>query len=169
VTAFRAVADVFWREQKKEAAAVKMKPLINPFSVVILTAFLLATPERIAAGDKYEEMINCNLHQGICTQSLAGSTITLEVTPRPVKAMQDLLFQVTLSGKLPSNTQLPYIDLGMPGMNMGPNRVQLESAGIATYEGRGVIVRCPSGRRTWQATVTIPDVGQTDFIFDVIY
>ncbi|MGW8304146.1 MAG: hypothetical protein ACWGNO_18855 [Desulfobacterales bacterium] len=146
-----------------------MKPLIIPFSAVILTGFLLAGPGRIAAGDKYREMINCDLHQGACTQNLAGSTITLTVTPRPVKAMQDLLFQVTFSGKLPSNTQLPYIDLGMPGMNMGPNRVQLESAGIATYEGQGVIVRCPSGRRTWQATVTIPDVGQTEFIFDVIY
>jgi len=146
-----------------------MKPLIIPFSAVILTAFLLAAPGRIAAGDKYREMINCDLHQGACTQNLAGSTITLTVAPRPVKAMQDLLFQVTFSGKLPSNTKLPYIDLGMPGMNMGPNRVQLESAGIATYEGQGVIVRCPSGRRTWRATVTIPDVGQTDFIFDVIY
>ena len=146
-----------------------MKPLIIPFSAVILTAFLLAAPGRIAAGDKYQEMINCDLHQGACTQNLAGSTIALTVTPRPVKAMQDLLFQVTFSGKLPSNTKLPYIDLGMPGMNMGPNRVQLESAGIATYEGQGVIVRCPSGRRTWQATVTIPDVGQTEFIFDVIY
>ena len=146
-----------------------MKPLIIPFSAVILTAFLLAGPARIAAGDKYQEMINCDLHQGACTQNLAGSTITLTVRPRPVKAMQDLLFQVTFSGKLPSNSKLPYIDLGMPGMNMGPNRVQLESAGIATYEGQGVIVRCPSGRRTWQATVTIPDVGQTEFIFDVIY
>jgi len=148
-----------------------MKPLIIPFSAVILTAFLLAAPGRghTAAGDKYQEMINCDLHQGACTRNLAGSTITLTVTPRPVKAMQDLLFQVTFSGKLPSNTKLPYIDLGMPGMNMGPNRVQLESAGVATYEGQGVIVRCPSGRRTWQATVTIPDVGQTDFIFDVIY
>ena len=146
-----------------------MKPLIIPFSAVILTAFLLAAPGRIAADDKYREMINCDLHQGACTQNLAGSTITLTVVPRPVKAMQDLLFQVTFSGKLPSNTKLPYIDLGMPGMNMGPNRVQLESAGIATYEGQGVIVRCPSGRRTWQATVTIPDVGQTEFIFDVIY
>ena len=146
-----------------------MKPLIIPFSAVILTAFLLAAPGRIAAGDKYREMINCDLHQGACTQNLAGSTITLTVAPRPVKAMQDLLFQVTFSGKLPSNTKPPHIDLGMPGMNMGPNRVQLESAGIATYEGQGVIVRCPSGRRTWQATVTIPDVGQTEFIFDVIY
>jgi len=146
-----------------------MKPLIIPFSAVILTAFLLAAPGRITAGDKYQEMINCDLHQGACTQNLAGSTITLTVAPRPVKAMQDLLFQVTFSGKLPSITKLPYIDLSMPGMNMGPNRVQLESTGIATYEGQGVIVRCPSGRRTWQATVTIPDVGQTDFIFDVIY
>jgi hypothetical protein len=146
-----------------------MKTLLILFSAVILTAFLLAAPGRIGAGDKYQEMINCDLHQGACTQNLAGSTITLTVTPRPVKAMQDLLFQVTLTGKLPSNNKLPYIDLGMPGMNMGPNRVQLKPAGNAAYEGRGVIVRCPSGRRTWQATVTIPDVGRTDFIFDVIY
>jgi len=146
-----------------------MKPFIIPFSVVILTTFLLAAPGRISAGDKYQEMINCDLHQGACTQNLAGSTITLTVTPRPVKAMQDLLFQMTFTGKLPPNARLPYIDLGMPGMNMGPNRVQLKSTGNATYEGSGVIVRCPSGRRTWQATVTIPDAGQTEFIFDVIY
>jgi len=159
---------LFWREQERGATAVKMKLLIIPFSVVILTAFLLAAPGRISAGDKYQEMINCDLHHGACTQNLAGSTVTLTVTPRPVKAMQDLLFQVTFTGKLESNT-MPYIDLGMPGMNMGPNRVQLKSAGIANYAGQGVIVRCPSGRRTWQATVTIPDIGQTEFIFDVIY
>ena len=139
------------------------------FTVLLSTLFLLAVPEHISAGDKYQEMINCDLHRGACTQNLAGATITLAVTPQPVKAMQDLLFQISLSGKLPEVTQLPYIDLGMPGMNMGPNRVQLKSAGNAVYEGRGVIVRCPSGRRTWQATVTVPNLGQTDFIFDVIY
>jgi len=137
--------------------------------VLLATLFLLTAAGPIGAGDKYQEMINCDLHRGACTQNLEGATITLTVTPRPVKAMQDLLFQVRLSGKLPEVTQLPYIDLGMPGMNMGPNRVQLKSAGKAVYEGRGVIVRCPSGRRTWQATVTVPDLGQTDFIFDVIY
>ena len=141
----------------------------NIFIVVLLTVLLLTVPGGGNAGDKYRELINCELHQDACTQNLAGFTVTLEVTPRPVKAMQDLSFKVTLTGKLPPNTKLPYIDLGMPGMNMGPNRVQLKSAGNATYEGRGVIVRCPSGRRTWQAAVTIPDVGQTDFIFDVIY
>ena len=153
-----------------EPAAAKMKHIFTMgFTVLLSTLFLLAAPEHISAGDKYQEMINCDLHRGACTQNLAGATITLAVTPRPVKALQDLLFQVSLSGKLPQVTGLPYIDLGMPGMNMGPNRVQLKSAGNAVYEGRGVIVRCPSGRRTWQATVTVPNLGQTDFIFDVIY
>ena len=146
-----------------------MKPLLISISVAILTVFLSAAPERISAGDKYQEMINCDLHQGACTQNLAGSTVTLTVTPRPVKAMQDLLFQVSMAGKPTTSAQLPYIDLGMPGMNMGPNRVQLKSVGNGTYEGQGVIVKCPSGRRVWQARLTIPDVGQADFIFDVIY
>ena len=139
------------------------------FVVFLFAAFLTAVPGYISAGDKYQEMINCDLHQGVCNQNLSGYTVTLAVTPRPVKAMQDLLFRVTFSDKLPPNTQQPHIDLGMPGMQMGPNRVQLKSVGNHTYEGRGVIVRCPSGRRTWRATITVPDLGQTNFIFDVIY
>ena len=146
-----------------------MKHRLNMSTAVLLTVFLLAAPGHISAGTKYQEMINCDLHRGACTQNLSGSTVSLAVTPRPVKAMQGLLFQVTFSAKPPPNPKLPYIDLGMPGMKMGPNRVQLKPAGNDTYEGRGVIVRCPSGRRTWRATVTVPNFGQTDFIFDVIY
>jgi hypothetical protein len=157
------------KENGKEAAVAQMNHLFVMFTVAVLAVFLMSAPGHISAGDKYQELINCDLHQGACTRNLAGSTVTLAVAPRPVKAMQDLFFQVTFNGKLPPNAQLPFIDLGMPGMNMGPNRVQLKAAGKATYEGQGVIVRCPSGRRTWQATVTIPDVGQTDFIFDVVY
>ena len=141
----------------------------NVCGILLLTVFLLVAPGRIAAGDKYQEMINCDLHKGTCTQSLEGTSITLEVTPRPVKALQNLVFKVTLTGKASESPKAPYIDLGMPGMNMGPNRVQLKSAGSHSYEGQGVIVKCPSGRRTWQATVTIPDTGQTQFVFDVIY
>lgn len=146
-----------------------MKNLIVMFNLVLLTVFLLATPGHISAGDKYREMINCDLHAGPCIQSFSENTVTLEVTPRPIKALQNLSFKVTLTGKQLKSPKTPYIDLGMPGMNMGPNRVQLKSAGNNSYEGRGVIVKCPSGRRTWQATVTIPDGGQTEFIFDVIY
>jgi hypothetical protein len=83
----------------------------------------------------------------------------------------------------------PHIDLGMPGMNMGPNRVLMKrvepntsrvepntsrvetntSRVETTYEGQGVIVKCPSGRRTWKATVSLPDAGVMDFVFDVLY
>jgi hypothetical protein len=151
------------------AAAAKMKYLMAVFTGALLTAFLLAAPGRISAGDKYQELINCALHAGPCSQTLGGVEVTLEVTPKPIKAMQDLSFKVTLTGKLSPAPRAPYIDLGMPGMKMGPNRVQLKSAGNDTYEGQGVIVRCPSGRRIWRATVIIPAVGQADFIFDVIY
>ena len=168
VIAGRAIADVFLGTTKK-AAASKMDHSPNRFMVFLFAVFLLAVPAGSTAGDKYQEMINCSLHKGSCNQFLSETRVTLEVTPRPVKAMQDLLFQVTFSEKLLSKTKLPYIDLDMPGMKMGPNRVQLKSAGNDTYQGQGVIVRCPSGRRTWRATVTIPGFGQTDFIFDVIY
>jgi hypothetical protein len=81
--------------------------------------------------------------------------------------MQDLTFTVTLSGKLPE--QAPYLDLGMPAMKMGPNRVQLKTAGDGIYKGKGVIVRCKSGRRTWFANVVVPGAGEAKFVFDVVY
>ncbi len=141
-------------------------PILSFWIVIVLTA---SDQPMIYATDKYQNMINCDIHQNVCTKSLPACTITLEINPKPVKAMKDLLFRVSLSGNPPPNIKAPFIDLGMPGMNMGPNRVMLKSAAPGVYEGKGIIVRCPSGRRIWQATVTIPDIGQAEFIFNVIY
>ena len=93
--------------------------------------------------------------------------MSLNITPKPVKAMRDLVFTLTLEGK--GNAGEPYIDLGMPGMDMGKNRVSLKPTGEGVYEGTGIIVRCPSGRRTWRARVTVPNMDPVDFIFEVIY
>lgn len=123
--------------------------------------------EGSAADGVPKDLINCDIQQGPCTRPLAERVVTLDVLPKPVMAMRDLTFRVSVTGrKLTSN---PHIDLGMPGMNMGPNRVDLKPVGGDAYEGRGVIVRCPSGRRTWKATVTLPDEGSLEFVFDVIY
>jgi len=111
--------------------------------------------------------INCDAHKGVCSQSSGDLTVSLEITPRPVKAMQDLVFKVSITGASPAEP--PHIDLGMPAMKMGPNRVALKSTGPGTYEGTGVIVRCKSGRRTWFANVIVPAAGEVKFIFDVIY
>jgi hypothetical protein len=136
------------------------------FPLLVLGGF--PQPDTHAA-EKYEHLVNCDLHNGACSQRVQDTDVRLEVTPRPVKAMTDLLFKVTLSGEFTVLPSAPYIDLGMPGMNMGPNRVLLKSTGPASFEGQGVIVRCPSGRKIWQATVTVPELGVTRFVFHVVY
>jgi hypothetical protein len=58
---------------------------------------------------------------------------------------------------------LPRVELSMPGMEMGRNRVPLARSGDGVFRGTGVFVRCPSGRREWVATVTVPDRGKAVF------
>ena len=137
-------------------------PLL-PILCLLLGVCLIFSP--LASASDTE--INCDAHQGVCSQSLGNRTISLEIMPRPVTAMQDLVFKVSVSGNPPA--QAPYIDLGMPAMKMGPNRVLLTPAGLGHWEGKGVIVRCKSGRRTWFADVIVPGAGDVKFVFDVIY
>lgn len=136
--------------------------LILSFTFYLLVIMLSAVP--VFAGSA---TINCQAHEGACTLPLGKETITLEITPRPVTAMQDSVFKVTLTGEQPSKR--PYLDLGMPAMKMGPNRVTLKSDGKGSYTGKGIIVRCKSGRRTWFANVVIPGAGEAKFVFDVVY
>ena len=137
-------------------------PILAALGVLFFLSAVVSPPAFAS-----DSLINCNAHEGVCTQSLGNTTVSLEIAPRPVKAMQELFFKVSISG--PPSSENPYIDLGMPGMKMGPNRVLLKSNGQGFYEGKGVIVKCPSGRRTWFANVTIPESGEVRFIFDVIY
>jgi len=55
----------------------------------------------------------------------------------------------------------------MAGMEMGRNRVDLSRGEDGRYRGTGVLVRCPSGRRDWEATVTLPGAGKAVFRFAV--
>ena len=145
-----------------------MHPQMRFIPILVLLAISLiisvTNADNLFAGTA---TINCQAHEGSCSLPLGEQTVTLEISPRPVTAMQESTFQVTLSG--PTPTQTPYIDLGMPAMKMGPNRVQLKSVGDGAYRGKGTIVRCKSGRRTWFANVVVPDLGEVKFVFDVVY
>ena len=144
---------------------------------VLLAFFFLAScivSRAITVEGTPNTLTNCDIQLGPCTKVKDTLTVTLDIFPKPVKAMKELTFRLTFDGReLPDN---PYIDLNMPGMAMGPNRVLMKRVGNNTsrvgnntYEGQGVIVRCPSGQRTWKASVIIPDAGVIDFVFDVIY
>jgi hypothetical protein len=134
-----------------------------------LAVLLLLPPSPPALGaSPTKSVINCNIQQGVCESIVDGTKVTLDILPKPVRAMHDLTFRVTVSapGKI---SAAPYIDLNMPAMDMGANRVLLKGLGRGVFEGQGVIVRCMSGKRTWRARIMLPNIGQVDFIFDVVY
>ncbi len=130
--------------------------------VTILVGSRMAEPKVVA--DPYEAGLHwdadqaraakpdCAVSAGPCTRSAAGgATLTLEVSPRPVRAMTELAFAVSSSLPLAEPAELA---LTMPGMYMGDNRVRLALGPDGRLAGKGVIVRCPSGGRTWSAAVT---------------
>lgn len=145
--------------------------MARPASMVMAWMVLFAaTAETVsiqAAGTDRPVMVNCDVQNTACRQEISGTEVTFDISPKPVKAMTDLRFRITLTGGQPK--ALPYIDLGMPGMKMGPNQVSLQAMGAGVYEGRGIIVRCPSGKRIWKAAVVLPGIGIAEFVFDVIY
>jgi len=107
-----------------------------------------------------------DVHAGPVAGSAGGQAVILDISPRPVRAMRELTFAVEIPG---SNDRggAPRIDLEMPAMRMPPNRVDLRRGADGIYRGTGAIVRCGSGKRTWSATVTLPDGARAVFTFDV--
>ena len=81
--------------------------------------------------------------------------------------MQELTFTVTIKGSTGYDKLIVTLD--MPGMYMGENKVIVRKSGDATYTGKGVIPRCLSGKRLWQATVDTPKGEKAEFLFNVIY
>ncbi len=136
---------------------------ISLFSIALLISLNGSAPD-IAAAD---ERPNCDMDKGPCSGKTGDGEITLDITPKPVKAMEALIFTVVL--KDIGNQKKLLLDLGMPGMYMGRNRIILKKNGAGKYTGKGVIPRCPSGRRLWRATVDIPATGKVDFFFYVSY
>lgn len=109
----------------------------------LFAAILFLMPFAICSGassaERKPERVDCDVHAGPCNATLKDIQVTLDIKPKPVKAMEDLTFTVRFAGE--KFVADPYIDLAMPGMNMGRNRVVLKLAGEALYQGRGVIVR----------------------------
>jgi hypothetical protein len=112
----------------------------------------------------------CALSRGPCAAEVNGKKIVFDITPKPVRAMQETAFKVNLSGGQ-TKADLPEltVDLGMPGMYMGTNKVLMKKTAEGQYEGKGIIPRCPSGRNRWMATVHISEADSASFLFNVAY
>jgi hypothetical protein len=113
--------------------------------------------------------VRCAADDGPCVAvGPGGLRVSFEIAPRPVRTLRDLRFRVEarLAGAALADESVA-VDLRMPGMAMGTNRVVLSRRADGRYEGAGVIVRCPSGGRAWEATVASPSIAGVRFAFEV--
>jgi hypothetical protein len=97
--------------------------------------------------------------------AIGGQEVLLSIAPWPPISMREVEFTVSLPGY--AGKASPYLDLSMAEMEMGRNRVDLFRGDDGRYRGTGVIVRCPSGKRDWEATVSAPGAGKAVFHFAV--
>ena len=100
--------------------------------------------------------VPCDIQHGPCIRETNGMTITFDIRPKPVRTLSELQFRVTVKrNNLPVTDAAVALDLSMPGMYMGKNRPVLKHLGQGAYQGTGIITRCTTGQKTWQAAVTV--------------
>jgi hypothetical protein len=100
--------------------------------------------------------ILCDIQHDPCIMKTNDLTITFDILPKPVRTLSELRFMVTVKKHdTPVTDATVALDLSMPGMYMGRNRPELKHSGQGIYQGTGIITRCTSGKKNWQAQVTV--------------
>jgi hypothetical protein len=153
----------------------RSKDLTDMPLMVRLTGFLLLAMAFVISAPapaKAATITHCDIQAGPCIAKIGdGMTVEFDVQPKPVKAMTENTFVVTLSRDgQPLKDASIKLDLSMPNMYMGKNQPVLRHVRDGRYEGKGIITRCASGSSTWQAEVVIESAGKTvvaTFIFEV--
>jgi hypothetical protein len=134
---------------------------IKEFATLALLSSMLIAGSTVTADTR-----EANIHQGPCTVMAGNRSVSLNIEPKPVSTMKELTFSVTVKpcDKLPETLLL---DLSMPGMEMGKNQVTLVRKNACLYEGKGIIVKCMSGRTLWQVTILSDELKNPAFTFNV--
>jgi hypothetical protein len=135
---------------------------------LLLALFILAfTGTESAPSGMRGVVADCDIDKGPCSKTVGQRTVVLDIEPKPVRVMRELIFRISVRNG--GEQREAVIELEMPGMYMGTNRVMLKRESSGEYTGKGIIPRCPSGKRLWRATVTIADTVEVDYLFNVTY
>lgn len=95
----------------------------------------------------------CDLQRQACTTPLAdGGQIELSILPRPIPILTPLKVEVAIGG---AKARKVEIDFAGETMNMGYNRVELNSTDGSRFVGEASLPVCVSGGMNWVATVLI--------------
>ena len=152
-----------------------MKTLIITVTIIALASVAgsiivgIKTKDSLVVENPYETGLKWDELQR--EKAGSGWQIRFDVNPKPVKAMSDLVFAVTVKdGNTPVTDAKVNLDLTMPGMFMGVNRPVLKHVKDGRYEGTGILPACPHGRKQWKAEVLAARNGKTaaaDYLFEV--
>lgn len=95
----------------------------------------------------------CDLRLGSCEAVFPdGARVTFEVSPRHIPLVEPLDLAVRVTGVEALGVE---VDFAGVDMNMGYNRVSLESAGDGAFAGTGMLPVCVRARMTWEARVLL--------------
>lgn len=121
-------------------------------------AVAAARDGRAAPGGAPRVTPACDLGERPCAVGAGAYDVTLDLGPRPLRTMAELAAVVELRRDgAPVDGATIVLSFDMRGMSMGTNQRTLAPAGSGRYAGKAVLVRCPSGRKDWIATVTITE------------
>ena len=141
-----------------------LSPIILLFFVLLLITGCKKTDDGLKA--------DCNIHAGQCLKQSGNFEVSFDINPKPVKSMADVVFSAGIKeGNNPVKDASVIIDLTMPGMYMGENKIALKHIKDGVYEGKGVIIRCPSGQKLWKAEMIVEKSGQkysASFLFETV-
>ena len=140
-------------------SAVKEQTVVsNPYEAGLHHAEAVAARKgaRAAPAARTDVAQACDLAAGPCAAIAGPYDLRLELAPRPLRTMTELAAAVELRRDgAPVDGARVVLAFDMRDMSMGENRRTLADAGVGRYTGKGVLVRCPSGRKDWYATVVV--------------
>jgi nitrogen fixation protein FixH len=102
------------------------------------------------------EGVHCDAGLRLCAADADGVRVVLELSPHPPVPLKEIeaVVQLSRGGETLGGADVA-VELSMPGMFMGQNRIPLRAAGNGRYAGKGALLRCASGRRDWLAEVVV--------------
>jgi len=124
--------------------------LLTVLGVVFYKAWPLLYPQALALAPLNPD---CRLREGPCTATFTeGGAVTLAIEPQGIPVLAPLTIGVDLAGLQALGVELDFAGVDM---NMGYNRVTLESVGDGRYQGEGMLPVCVRDRMTWEAKVLV--------------
>lgn len=100
----------------------------------------------------------CDLHKEACEITIKdGTKFTLEVFPKDIPLMKNIIFKVKSSKKDLKDLKL---NIYATNMFMGDFFLDLKALGNGLYETKGTLPTCPVGKMQWNADLKIEKLTQ---------